>query len=134
MRAWWRTLPAWRSRAHHAMFAAATVAHSIYGVPFCINTANYVYFLAMEKCTNLQCPEATKVFLEEMLNLHRGQGWDIMWREHGTCPTEEQYRQMVLDSALLAHNPACAPPAHNPPTCSVTYPCVVWCGSWAGLL
>ena len=75
------------------------VAHSIYGIPFCINTANYVYFLAMEKCTNLQCPAATRVFLEEMLNLHRGQGWDIMWREHGTCPTEDQYRQMVLDSA-----------------------------------
>jgi len=40
------------------------------------------------------------VFIEEMLNLHRGQGWDIMWRERMTCPTERQYRKMVLDSAL----------------------------------
>jgi len=29
------------------------VAHLIYGVPATINCANYVYFLALEKCSNL---------------------------------------------------------------------------------
>lgn len=27
------------------------------------------------------------VFVTEMLNLHRGQGQDILWREQCTCPT-----------------------------------------------
>ena len=46
---------------------------------------------------DLQNPAAVKVFTEELLNLHRGQGQDIMYREAGNCPTEEQYTQMVLD-------------------------------------
>ena len=37
------------------------------------------------------------VFVQELLNLHRGQGQDILWREQCICPTEAQYRQMVLD-------------------------------------
>ena len=36
--------------------------------------------------------------LEELLNLHRGQGMDLFWRDSLTCPTEEEYVQMVLGS------------------------------------
>lgn len=32
-----------------------------------------------------------------MLNLHRGQGYDIQWRDTSTCPTESQYISMVID-------------------------------------
>lgn len=67
------------------------------GVPMVINSANYVYFLALEKCHALGNSRALSVFCEELLDLHRGQGQDIMWRDAGTCPTEEQYRQMVID-------------------------------------
>lgn len=74
------------------------MAHKVYGVPYCINAANYVYFMAMDKAQKLGNPEALQVFIDEMLNLHRGQGWDIMWRENLTCPTEAQYKRMVLDS------------------------------------
>jgi len=73
------------------------VSSSIYGVPSTINTANYVYFVAMEKAMNVGGERALKIVLEEMLNLHRGQGWDIHWRDTHSCPTEEQYNQMVLD-------------------------------------
>jgi geranylgeranyl diphosphate synthase, type III len=75
-------------------------AHVIYGEAAVINCANYVYFLALEKCLTLQpqsAASATQVFTSELLNLHRGQGYDIYWRDHYTCPTEEQYIQMVLD-------------------------------------
>ncbi len=37
------------------------VAHSIFGVAPVINCANYVYFLALNKCQNLNNPDATKV-------------------------------------------------------------------------
>jgi geranylgeranyl diphosphate synthase type 3 len=53
------------------------VAHLIFGVPSVINTANYVYFLALEKCHALDNSEAMQVFVGELLNLHRGQGHDI---------------------------------------------------------
>jgi geranylgeranyl diphosphate synthase type 3 len=63
------------------------VAHSIYGVAMTINCANYVYFLALEKCQALNCPRAMEIFVQELLNLHRGQGQDILWREECKCPT-----------------------------------------------
>jgi geranylgeranyl diphosphate synthase type 3 len=73
------------------------VAHSIFGIPTVINTANYCYFLALEKCQALRSPAAMQVFVHELLNLHRGQGHDILWRDNLQCPTEEQYCDMVLD-------------------------------------
>jgi geranylgeranyl diphosphate synthase, type III len=73
------------------------VAHAIYGVPTTINCANYVYFLALAKCETLERPEAVSIFIKELLNLHRGQGQDILWREQCYCPTENEYKHMVLD-------------------------------------
>jgi geranylgeranyl diphosphate synthase type 3 len=73
------------------------VAHSIFGVATVINGANYAYFLALEKCHALHNPQAMNVFVGELLNLHRGQGHDILWRDDGSCPTEEQYLEMVKD-------------------------------------
>lgn len=72
------------------------VAHSIYGVPSVINSANYVYFLGLEKVLTLEHPEAVHVFTRQLLELHRGQGLDIHWRDTYTCPSEEEYRGMVL--------------------------------------
>ncbi|CAL8300141.1 unnamed protein product [Merluccius merluccius] len=72
------------------------VAHSIYGVPSVINSANYVYFLGLEKVLTLEHPEAVHVFTQQLLELHRGQGLDIHWRDTYTCPSEQEYRAMVL--------------------------------------
>lgn len=52
----------------------APVAHSIYGIASTINCANYVYFLALEKCSRLNSERAMNIFIQELLNLHRGQG------------------------------------------------------------
>lgn len=73
------------------------VAHAIFGIPTVLNCANYVYFLALEKCQALNNPYAMQVFVKEMLNLHRGQGYDIFWREMSRCPTEDEYIAMVKD-------------------------------------
>eukprot|EP01113_Clastostelium_recurvatum_P045695 TRINITY_DN788_c0_g1_i1.p1 TRINITY_DN788_c0_g1~~TRINITY_DN788_c0_g1_i1.p1 ORF type:complete len:292 (-),score=54.27 TRINITY_DN788_c0_g1_i1:2088-2963(-) len=72
------------------------VAHSIFGVASTINCANYVYFLAMEKCMQFGSPQVTQIFLEELISLHRGQGMDIYWRDNNKCPSEEEYSDMVL--------------------------------------
>ncbi|XP_047116254.1 geranylgeranyl pyrophosphate synthase isoform X2 [Schistocerca piceifrons] len=49
------------------------VAHSIYGVASTINAANYVFFIALERVLGLGHPEATTVYTEQLLELHRGQ-------------------------------------------------------------
>lgn len=71
------------------------VAHSIYGIAQTINSANHVYFLALQELQKLNNPETITVYTEELLNLHRGQGMDLFWRDTLTCPSEDDYLQMV---------------------------------------
>ncbi|XP_065350444.1 terpene synthase [Cloeon dipterum] len=71
------------------------VAHSIYGVASTINAANYVLFLALERVLGLGHAEATTVYTEQLLELHRGQGMEIYWRDNYACPTEEEYKEMT---------------------------------------
>lgn len=71
------------------------VAHSIFGVPQAINSSNYIYFCALQEVQKLRNPRAIAVFTEELINLHRGQGMDLYWRDSLTCPTEDDYLEMV---------------------------------------
>ncbi|KZV67411.1 terpenoid synthase [Peniophora sp. CONT] len=90
------------------------VAHKIYGVPQTINCANYVYFLAYRELFSLRSPSGRRtpdgpqppnrlysdadldmIVTDELLNLHRGQGQELMWRDSLNCPTEEEYLTMV---------------------------------------
>lgn len=71
------------------------VAHNIFGTAQTINSSNYVYFLTLREVQKLKSPQAIEIFTEEMLNLHRGQGMDLFWRDTLTCPTEEEYLEMV---------------------------------------
>ncbi|TNN19353.1 Geranylgeranyl pyrophosphate synthase [Schistosoma japonicum] len=71
-------------------------AHCVFGTASSINSANYVYFLALEKLSVLRRPESVKIFTEQMLELHRGQGMDIYWRSSFKCPSESEYEAMVL--------------------------------------
>lgn len=82
------------------------VAHSIYGIPQTINSANYVYFSAFRELERLQNPQLFEIFcgsvgpnprvnIDELMNLHRGQGMDIYWRESLICPSVEEYIEMI---------------------------------------
>jgi len=71
------------------------VAHSIFGTAQTINSANYVYFLALQELQKIKNPKAITIFTEELLNLHRGQGMDLFWRDTLTCPSEDDYLEMV---------------------------------------
>lgn len=72
------------------------VAHNIFGTAQTINSANYVYFLALQELQKLKnTEEAMEIFTSEMLQLHRGQGMDLYWRDTLTCPTEDDYLEMV---------------------------------------
>jgi geranylgeranyl diphosphate synthase type 3 len=72
------------------------VAHSIFGTAQTINSANYVYFCALAELQKLSNPsKALEIYTEELLNLHRGQGMDLFWRDTLTCPSEDDYLEMV---------------------------------------
>ena len=71
------------------------VAHMIFGTAQTINSANYVYFCALQEITKLNNPEAIRIYTDELLNLHRGQGMDLFWRDTLTCPSEDDYLEMV---------------------------------------
>jgi geranylgeranyl diphosphate synthase type 3 len=71
------------------------VAHLIFGTAQTINSANYVYFCALEEIAKLDNPEAIRIYTDELLNLHRGQGMDLFWRDTLTCPSEDDYLEMV---------------------------------------
>lgn len=114
------------------MLSQNLVAHKIYGVPQTINTANYVYFQAFAELSALNgTEESTKDglykivvgwrpiilccrdfranhdgrFADELLNLHRGQGLDLFWRDALFCPSEEEYIAMVNNSMFPVANP-----------------------------
>ena len=71
------------------------VTHSIFGTAQTINSANYVYICALQELKKLNNPKASDIYTEELINLHRGQGMDLFWRDTLTCPTEEDYLEMV---------------------------------------
>lgn len=71
-------------------------AHCIFGTAQSINAANYAYFLAQKELVSLGNPlEAFRIYNEEMLNLHRGQGIELFWRHTMTVPTEDEYLLMI---------------------------------------
>lgn len=73
-------------------------SHIVHGKALTINAANYVYFLALEKTLSLEnATDASAIYAQEILNLHRGQGQDIWWREKTRVPTESEYISMVKD-------------------------------------
>ncbi|XP_072940140.1 terpene synthase-like [Epargyreus clarus] len=72
------------------------VAHSIYGIASTINAANYVMIIALQKTLELGHPLATTVYTEQLLELHRGQGIEIYWRDNFQCPSEDEYKAMTM--------------------------------------
>ncbi|KAF1973873.1 terpenoid synthase, partial [Bimuria novae-zelandiae CBS 107.79] len=71
------------------------VANSIFGIAQTINSANYVYFLALQSLIPLGNPSLIEIYSTELLNLHRGQGMELHWRDSLTCPTQAEYLEMV---------------------------------------
>lgn len=71
------------------------VAHSIFGTAQTINSANYVYFAALQELMKLRNHRAIEIYTDELCNLHRGQGMDLFWRDTLTCPSEDDYLEMV---------------------------------------
>ncbi|KAM7536531.1 hypothetical protein Aperf_G00000084051 [Anoplocephala perfoliata] len=64
--------------------------------PATINAANYAIFIALQKVLQLNHPNAYNVFIEQIIDSCRGRGIDIYRRCSFKCPTEEEYKDMVI--------------------------------------
>ena len=72
------------------------VAHKVFGTAQTLNCANYMYFVVLNKIAKLHSTDTVDIFSEAMLQLHKGQGMDIYWRDNFICPTEEEYNVMAI--------------------------------------
>lgn len=96
--------------------------HLLFGTDIAINAGNLMYYapmLYLQKCGKFSSEIMAKlnqIYFEEMVQLHIGQGWDILWhntdRLDGDFPTEDQYLQMTAHKtgvlARLSSRMVCA--------------------------
>jgi geranylgeranyl diphosphate synthase type 3 len=73
-------------------------AHTVYGVASTISAAICMPFISLQRALSFNQPEIIKLYTEMNLNLWRGQEVEIYWRDNNTCPSEEEYLEMVKRS------------------------------------
>lgn len=66
--------------------------------PYQVQSSDEVEIVLCEFLSNDYVGVALRSLIAELLNLHRGQGLDILWRDTLMCPTEDQYIDMVNKS------------------------------------
>ncbi|KAF3400488.1 Ophiobolin F synthase [Talaromyces pinophilus] len=69
--------------------------HVVYGISQTINSANYLYVMALEMTQRLNSPACLNVFIDELKRLHIGQSLDLYWTANVQCPSLEEYLRMV---------------------------------------
>ena len=68
-----------------------------FGIDVSVNAGNFLYFAPMQKLDSFVADPKVqlamhKIYVEEMVNIHFGQGWDIFWHNSkGKVPTQAQY-------------------------------------------
>jgi geranylgeranyl diphosphate synthase type 3 len=70
-------------------------AHTVYGDASTISAAICVYFKSLQMVLSFNQPDWIKFYIKMMLEGWRGQAMDIYWRDNHSCPSEEEYLDMV---------------------------------------
>ncbi|PYI23489.1 terpenoid synthase [Aspergillus violaceofuscus CBS 115571] len=70
-------------------------AHTQFGTAQTVNAATYTLMTLTASIHQHLGPQALAAFLEEMQNLGKGQALDLHWTFAATCPTVEEYLEMV---------------------------------------
>ncbi|KAI9369056.1 isoprenoid synthase domain-containing protein [Aspergillus egyptiacus] len=69
--------------------------HIFYGVSQTVNSATSAYVKTVQDILQLQNKECLNIFIEELINLHHGQGLELFWSYHGRCPSISEYLTMI---------------------------------------
>ncbi len=70
-------------------------AHTILGTAQCINSSTHLFVRAMQMVNENFDASVQKSFLEILDRMHIGQGYDLHWKFHLICPTEDEYFEMI---------------------------------------
>jgi geranylgeranyl diphosphate synthase type 3 len=73
-------------------------AHTVYGVARAISVAMCVIFTPLQRMLSTNQPDLIKLYTKMMLESWRGQALEIYWRDSHTCPSVEEYLEMVKRS------------------------------------
>ncbi|PWY81612.1 terpenoid synthase [Aspergillus sclerotioniger CBS 115572] len=68
--------------------------HLIYGAPQSINSATYM-ITRVSQLLHTSQNASLPIYFEELENLFIGQSWDLHWKFHKKCPSENEYFEMV---------------------------------------
>ena len=69
--------------------------HALFGQSQAINSANYMFVRAVQAARQFCNPNAVEILLEELENLYLGQSWDLHWKYNLTCPSPDEYMNMI---------------------------------------
>ena len=70
-------------------------AHTIFGTAQSINSSTDLFVRAMQMVSDNFEHAVQQSFLEILQRMHIGQSYDLHWRFHLICPTEDEYFEMV---------------------------------------
>ena len=75
--------------------------HKIFGVDIAVNASSFMYFLPLlvltrnrDRFDEKTLLRAFRIYSQEMINIHAGQGMDIFWHKGKANPNEKEYMQM----------------------------------------
>ncbi|KAK8129662.1 hypothetical protein PG999_002042 [Apiospora kogelbergensis] len=69
--------------------------HAVFGLAQSINSSTYL-FVQSVAAVHAHFDAATQTtFLEILQRMHVGQGYDLHWKFHSSCPSEQEYLEMV---------------------------------------
>ena len=70
-------------------------AHRVYGFASTISAGLCVFFKSIQMVLSFNHPDCIKLYIEMLWELSRAQATEIYWRDNHTCPSEEEYLDMV---------------------------------------
>lgn len=70
-------------------------AHTIFGTSQSINSSTYLFVQAVQAVNENFDPSVQAAFLQILNRMHIGQSYDLYWKFHLLCPSEEEYLEMV---------------------------------------
>jgi ophiobolin F synthase len=72
------------------------VTHKVFGIPQTINSGCYELVQIVIDAQQLSALSArnVEIVLEQLVELHIGQSYDLYWTHHGICPSEAEYVEM----------------------------------------
>ncbi|KAK8068694.1 geranylgeranyl pyrophosphate synthase protein [Apiospora phragmitis] len=69
--------------------------HAVFGLAQSLNSSTYLFIQSLAEVHSHFDSSTHASFIEILQRMHVGQGYDLYWKFHLQCPSEQQYLEMV---------------------------------------